>query len=58
MLRSAGLEAAAEELLARALTRPARDNLTLILVRCEEAVQELASTLPRGRPQQGGGRWS
>ncbi len=59
VLRTAGLEAAAEELLARTLAREARDNLSLILVGCEAAGQELASTLPRGRPQQGGsGRWS
>ena len=52
VMRTAELEAAAEELLARTLARPARDNLTLILVRCEEdADQALTATLPRGRPE-------
>ena len=55
VLRSAELEAAAEELRARALTRPARDNLTLILVRCEEAVAG-ACLDPAARAPARGGR--
>jgi serine/threonine protein phosphatase Stp1 len=50
ILGTADLQAAADALLARALAKEARDNLTLILVRCEAAGQELSSTLPRGWP--------
>jgi serine/threonine protein phosphatase PrpC len=49
-LRAAAPEAAAEDLLARALASEARDNLTLILVRCEQQGPEPGSTLPRGSP--------
>jgi len=50
VLRAPDLQAAAEELLARTLAREARDNLTLILVRCEEAAgHELDTTAPRAQ---------
>jgi serine/threonine protein phosphatase PrpC len=49
-LRAAAPEAAAEHLLARALAGEARDNLTLILVHCEQPGPDPGSTLPRGWP--------